>query len=56
MDKIDVAEFLATHLDETHVEDLGLVLAAVNAHDYASVILETDHGDFRLKVTRLKEF
>jgi len=56
MDKIDVAEFLALHLDEDVIEDLGHVLAAVDAHDYASVILETDHGDFRLKVTRLREF
>lgn len=50
-DKYDVIDALADHLDESHVDGIGAVLCATDSED--SLILETDGGDFRIRVTRI---
>lgn len=54
-DKYDVADAVSDLLDQVPDDRLGFILAGVDSEDDASIILETLHGAFRLRVSRLRE-
>lgn len=53
-DKYDAADALQEVLNETQVGTLGWTLAASDSEDDGSLILETEQGDFRLRLTKLR--
>lgn len=62
IDKIDVAEALAAHVDDARIPGLGTVLAAQDSEEWGTLVLQTwpdgddkPSVDFLVRITRYRQ-